>query len=60
VWVVASSQSRSKVPLVGLLFWVVKVLTTGMGETTSDFLVHTLVPQAAVVTTGIGFAIAML
>ncbi|MGW1082848.1 COG4705 family protein [Kitasatospora sp. NPDC002522] len=30
-------------------FWVVKVLTTGMGETTSDFFAHTLGPVPAVV-----------
>ncbi|HTG48768.1 MAG TPA: hypothetical protein VK646_14045 [Actinomycetota bacterium] len=29
-----------KVPEVTAIFWVVKVLTTGMGETTSDFLIH--------------------
>ena len=29
-----------KVPEVTAIFWVVKVLTTGMGETTSDFWIH--------------------
>lgn len=29
-------------------FWVVKVLTTGMGETTSDFLVRTFAPELVV------------
>ncbi|MGT2426685.1 COG4705 family protein [Amnibacterium kyonggiense] len=29
-------------------FWVVKVLTTGMGETTSDFLVKTFAPELVV------------
>ncbi len=29
-----------KVPEVTAIFWVVKVLTTGMGETTSDFFIH--------------------
>lgn len=37
-----------KVPQVALLFWVVKVLTTGMGETTSDFFVHGIGPLVAV------------
>ncbi len=40
-----------KVPEVTFLFWVVKVLTTGMGETTSDFLVRSIEPAVAV---GIG------
>ena len=38
----------SKVPAVTALFWVTKVLTTGMGETTSDFLARTLGPIPAV------------
>ncbi|NGN82136.1 hypothetical protein G6N77_01460 [Arthrobacter silviterrae] len=43
----------SKVPEVTALFWIIKVLTTGMGETTSDYLAHTLDPVIAV---GIGAA----
>lgn len=35
-----SPSTLSKVPQVTALFWLVKVLTTGMGETTSDFLGH--------------------
>jgi uncharacterized membrane-anchored protein len=37
-----------KVPEVTVAFWVTKVLTTGMGETTSDFLVHDIGPIGAV------------
>ncbi|WP_443048407.1 COG4705 family protein [Streptomyces sp. H39-C1] len=37
----------SKVPEVTVLFWVTKVLTTGMGETTSDFLARVLGPVVA-------------
>ncbi|WP_229382092.1 hypothetical protein [Microbacterium schleiferi] len=37
-----------KVPHVTALFWVVKVLTTAMGETGSDFLVTTIEPVIAV------------
>lgn len=40
-------------------FWIVKALTTGMGESTSDFLVHGLVPEIAVVLGGIAFVIAL-
>lgn len=43
----------SKVPEVTAIFWVVKILTTGMGETTSDFLAHHVYPPLAVL---IGFA----
>ncbi|WP_442814743.1 COG4705 family protein [Streptomyces sp. NBC_01198] len=34
----AEAQAWSKVPEVTVLFWTTKILTTGMGETTSDFL----------------------
>ncbi|MFK0294666.1 hypothetical protein ACIQU6_29920 [Streptomyces sp. NPDC090442] len=38
---------RTKVPEVTALFWVVKILTTGMGETASDYLGRTLGPIPA-------------
>ncbi|GAA2671142.1 hypothetical protein [Streptomyces lunalinharesii] len=38
---------RSKVPEVAALFWLVKILTTGMGETASDYLGRTLGPIPA-------------
>jgi uncharacterized membrane-anchored protein len=34
-------STLSKVPQVTVLFWVVKILTTGMGEAASDYLRHT-------------------
>ncbi|HEV8192300.1 MAG TPA: hypothetical protein VGP82_12600, partial [Ktedonobacterales bacterium] len=37
-----------KVPEVTIFFWIIKLLTTGMGETTSDFLVRQIVPIIAV------------
>ncbi|MEU1205311.1 hypothetical protein [Nocardia sp. NPDC005825] len=37
-----------KVPEITALFWVIKVLSTGMGETFSDFLVNAAPPEAAV------------
>jgi uncharacterized membrane-anchored protein len=42
----------SKVPQVTVIFWITKVLTTGMGETTSDYLAHRLGPFTAA---GLGF-----
>ncbi len=38
-----------KVPAATALFWVIKVLTTGMGETTADWLVEVMDPHLAVV-----------
>ncbi|MGW2863815.1 COG4705 family protein [Streptomyces sp. NPDC001205] len=43
----AGDSAWSKVPEVTVLFWIVKVLTTGMGETASDFLGRTLGPIPA-------------
>src|ERR1700739_1696111 len=49
-----------KVPEVILLFWVIKLLTTAMGESTSDFMVHHFDPIIAVIIGFIGFAIAIV
>lgn len=42
------NSSPRRVPRPDAAFWVVKVLTTGMGETTSDFLVRTFAPELVV------------
>ena len=39
----------AKVPEITLLFWVLKLLTTGMGEAMSDFLGQQSVPLAALI-----------
>jgi uncharacterized membrane-anchored protein len=44
-----SHPLAAKVPEITVLFWVIKVLTTGMGESMSDFLGQTSVPLAGVV-----------
>ena len=50
----------SKVPEVGAYFWVVKVLSTGMGETTSDYLAHRLDPVVAVGIAGAGLVASLV
>ncbi len=45
----------SKVPEVSVLFWVIKVLTTGMGETASDYLVKAFDPVAVVIVAAVIF-----
>jgi uncharacterized membrane-anchored protein len=55
----ANRHTYSKVPEVTAWFWLVKALTTAMGESTSDFLVHTLVPEIAVVLGAIAFTVAL-
>jgi uncharacterized membrane-anchored protein len=47
-----------KVPEVGILFWLIKLVTTGIGEATSDFLGNTQVIMAGIVGVA-GFALAL-
>jgi uncharacterized membrane-anchored protein len=49
----------SKVPAVIALFWLIKVLTTGMGETTSDYLVHRLGPALAIAVGGCAIGVGL-
>jgi uncharacterized membrane-anchored protein len=53
------TPAAAKVPEITLLFWVIKLLTTAMGEATSDFLVFEIDPVIAVILGAIGLAIAM-
>jgi uncharacterized membrane-anchored protein len=54
------STHASKVPAVGIFFWITKILTTGMGETTSDWLVTHFVPEIGVAIAGIGLIVAFV
>ncbi len=45
-------RGARRVPEITAYFWIIKVLSTAMGEATSDYLVHTLHPLPAV---GLGF-----
>lgn len=49
-----------KVPKLTVYFWIVKVLTTGMGETMSDYFVHTYNPYLAVLLGALALGIAVL
>jgi uncharacterized membrane-anchored protein len=51
-WLTKSGTLR--VPQITAWFWIVKALTTAMGEATSDFLVHRLHPVPAVL---VGFTV---
>ena len=50
----------SKVPEVTVYFWITKVLTTGMGETTSDYLAHRLDPVIAVGLAGVALVASLV
>jgi uncharacterized membrane-anchored protein len=50
----------SKVPEVTAAFWITKVLTTGMGESTSDYLVRTLGPLVAIPLAAVVLVVALV
>jgi uncharacterized membrane-anchored protein len=49
-----NTKAIRKVPEITAIFWIAKLLTTGMGEAASDFLTNTISPYLAVT---IGFAV---
>src|ERR1700730_498228 len=49
-----------RVPEITVYFWVIKALSTAMGESTSDYLVHRIHPVPAVLLGFTGFVIAMV
>ena len=48
-----------RVPEITVFFWVIKALSTAMGESTSDYLVHAINPVAAVGLGFVGFLVAL-
>jgi len=58
---VSTRQALSKVPeVITVYFWIVKGLSTAMGESTSDYLVHRIHPVPAVLLGFAGFVVALL
>src|SRR5689334_19404845 len=55
-----AGYAASKVPLITVYFWIIKLLTTAMGEATSDYMVRTINPVTAVLLGFTGFVIAMV
>jgi uncharacterized membrane-anchored protein len=56
----AGRQLVVKVPEITIYFWIVKILTTALGESISDYLVFHIDPVIAVALGGIAFLIALL
>ncbi|MBV9365412.1 MAG: hypothetical protein JOY89_14310, partial [Solirubrobacterales bacterium] len=52
-------RGARRVPEVTVYFWAIKALSTAMGESTSDYLVHAMAPQLAVLLGFAGFLIAL-
>ncbi len=48
-----------RVPAITALFWVIKGLSTALGESTSDYLVHRIDPVPAVLVGFVGFVVAL-
>jgi uncharacterized membrane-anchored protein len=53
-------QILGKVPEITVYFWIVKLLTTAMGEATSDYLVYHINPYIAVTMAGLGLVISLI
>ena len=53
-------RMASKVPAVAIAFWATKALTTGMGESASDYLVHRMSPVLAVALGAVAFTCALI
>lgn len=49
-----------KVPELTIFFWIIKLLTTAMGESTSDYLVQTINPVMAVALGGLVFILSLI
>ena len=52
-------RGARRVPEITVYFWAIKALSTAMGESTSDYLVHAMAPQLAVLLGFIGFLVAL-
>src|SRR5260221_13148290 len=53
------TRGALRVPEVTAYFWVIKGLSTALGESTSDYLVHKIHPVPAVGLGFVGFAVAL-
>ena len=53
-------QAIKKVPEITVIFWIIKLLSTAMGESTSDFLVFQINPYVAVVFGFLGLIVALI
>jgi uncharacterized membrane-anchored protein len=49
-----------RVPEIAVAFWILKGLSTALGEATSDYLVHTVDPVVAVVLGFVAFVVALV
>ena len=55
-----SGWGKRRVPEVTAFFWIIKVLTTAMGESTSDYVVHRFDPVPVVLLGAVALAVALV
>lgn len=53
------TRGALRVPQITVYFWIIKALSTALGESTSDYLVHAMAPELAVVLGFAGFLLAL-
>jgi uncharacterized membrane-anchored protein len=54
-----TAKGLLRVPEITAVFWIIKGLSTAMGESTSDFLVHAMAPELAVVLGFVALVVAL-
>jgi uncharacterized membrane-anchored protein len=59
VWQSLAQPGLLRIPELTVLFWVIKLLSTAMGESTSDYLVFNINPYVAVVAGCVGLIAAL-
>src|SRR5205085_10724011 len=55
-----AKRAMRKVPEVTIYFWIIKLLSTAMGESTSDYLVYHINPYVAVVIGCVGLIASLI
>jgi uncharacterized membrane-anchored protein len=55
-----TTRGPLRVPEITVVFWIIKGLSTAMGEATSDFMVHTINPVVAVLFGFAAFVVALV
>jgi uncharacterized membrane-anchored protein len=55
-----TTRGALRVPEITAMFWLIKGLSTAMGEATSDYLVNAMAPVLAVLLGFVGFCLALL
>lgn len=55
-----TTPGARRVPEITAAFWLIKGLSTAMGESTSDYLVHAMAPAVAVLLGFAGFVVALV